>query len=174
MRNYHYEKSVIADVLQLNLETDYDLIMEYVNDKMKIPYTLRDKLLLKQRAYIVNNYVEKNNYYRMLNGLPDYEEAKEDYLYVDEETAEKYRIDPTIPIHKLSKNKIIVLQAVGYIDKLYEETKKKYLKFLGPNKIDIITARMAKNFAILRIPYSVSEAMWDNFILIYDQCREYF
>lgn len=171
---YHYEKSVIADVLQLNLSTDYDLIMEYVNDKMKIPYTLRDKVLLKQRAYIVDNYVEKNNYYRMLNGLPDYEEPKENYLYVDEETAEKYRIDPTIPIHELSKNKIVVLQAVGYIDKLYEETKKKYLKFLGPNKIDIITARMAKNFAILRIPYSVSEAMWDNFILIYDQCREYF
>lgn len=170
-----YDKDIIAEIMGLDLDTDYEEIEEYYLDNTKIPYNLRETFLLKQRAKIINNYVERNNYYRMLNGLPDYEEKEEDFLYVDDEFAFQYNIDNTAPVHLMEEDQITLLQSLGYIDTLLEKhPDKKYLKFLGQEKIDIITARTAKNFAVLQIPYSVSATMWDKFAMTYEQCREYF
>lgn len=111
----------------------------------------------------------------MLNGLPDIEDTMSDFVFVERDIADQYDINSDTPIHLLSDNKISLLQTLGYIDKLIEKyPNKKYLRFLGNRKIDIVTARTAKNFAVLRIPYDVSSAMWDRFALTYEQCREYF
>lgn len=150
------------------------LIDEYYEDRNKIPYNSRDRLLHLQRTRIVNNYVEKNNYYRCLNGQPDY--GDDNYFYVtEEEIIKTYQIDKTVPVHLLRSDKISILKSIGYIDKLIANNPdKKYLKFLGSSKINLITARTARNFSLLRIPYSISEIMWNNFAHIYEQSREYF
>jgi hypothetical protein len=41
------------------------LIAAYTADKSKIPYGLRDTLVSQECTFIIANYVEKNNYYRM-------------------------------------------------------------------------------------------------------------
>lgn len=170
-----YDKEIIATVLGLDIGTDRDIIEEYHLDNSKIPFELRETFLLKQREKIINEYVERNNYYRMLNGLPDCEDTEDDFIYVDEDFAIRYDIDPTVPVHLLEEDSISIIDSLGYLDTLKEKyPEKKYLRFLGTNSIDIVQARTAKNFAVLRIPYSVSTALWNKFALIYDQCREYF
>ncbi len=170
-----YDKDIIADILGLDMTYQYDIVEEYYNDNSLIPYKLRDEFLKRQRKKIVDNYIEKNNYYRMLNGQPDFEDTMSNFVFVEREVADKYGINSDTPIHLLSEVKISLLQTLGYIDQLIEKyPDKKYLRFLGNRKIDIVTARTAKNFAVLRIPYDVSATMWDRFALTYEQCREYF
>lgn len=170
-----YDRDIIADLLGLDMTFQYNIVEEYHNDNSLIPFNLRDEFLKRQRNKIISQYIEKNNYYRMLNGQPDIEDHMGNFVFVERDIADQYGIDSDTPIHLLSENKISLLQTLGYIDKLIERyPDKKYLRFLGNRKIDIVTARTAKNFAVLRIPYDVSATMWDRFAYTYEQCREYF
>lgn len=169
---YRYDMNLIAEVCNT---TDEDVIESYHYDRKLIPYEYRDLLLRKTRAKIISEYVETNNYYRCLLGLPDIEESEADFIYVADEYLSTLGLDTTVPIHELTDMQLSILYSVGEIDKLKEKyPKKKYLRYLGANKIDLITARTAKNFSLLSIPYNISESLWNTFSLIYEQSREYF
>ena len=169
---YRYDMDLLGQVLGLTDEND---ILPYYYDRNKIPTNYRNTLLELTRKNIVDNYEEKNNYYRMLLGLPNYEDSEADFIYPDERYITMYHIPENTPIHELSDNIISIFENIGYIDKLIEcNPDKKYLKFLGSNKIDLITSRRALNFSLLRIPYGITESSWNTFSFIYDQCREYF
>lgn len=152
---------------------DKDLVLEYLQNRRLIPMEYHAGLLKIMRKTVIENYVEQNSYYRTLNGLPELSDI--DYIYVDSDTAHEYSINSTKPIHQLSDIEISLLKNVGYIDKLKIDNKtKKYLNYLGTDKIDIVEARTAFNFAILRFPTSVRDEVSTMFKYIYDQCREYF
>lgn len=177
---YRYEASIIAEFFNLSptseavqaYQKDRNLILLGLNSDDEIA-NRKKEFLTRQRKYIIDHYEEKNNYYRELIGLPNLEDT--DFIYVeDDEIAEKYRINKETPIHELNIVQISALQAIGYIDTLYEKYKKEYLRFLGNEKVDLVLARTVKNFSLLKIPYGISEAMWDNFSFLYEQCREYF
>lgn len=209
---YRYERDIIAEILILSNDREIDT---YYYDRDKIPLKYRDAILNRQRQYIKDTYVESNNYYRCLNGLPDVEDCEADFIYLDEETTNKYGLPryedsngylytksdgetyritdlsgkyigqvsvedipfdvKPIPIHKFTNNQIDTLDSVGYIDILISKYPiKSYLKFLGNMKIDIITARRAMNFGLLRVPYDITESLLNLFMMIYEQCREYF
>ena len=51
-----------------------------LKNKNNIPKEKRDNAVSLYIRYITNNYVEKNDYYRMLNGLPTVNEAN--YFYI--------------------------------------------------------------------------------------------
>lgn len=172
---YRYDKTIIAELMGLNIETQRSEIDKYYYDNTLIPYNMRESFLLAQRKKIIDEYVEKNNYYRMLNGLPDIEDTEDDFIYVDDETATTYSISRGTPIHLLPPNEVSTLKNSGKLDEIIAaHPDKSYLKFIGNNRINIIEARRAKNFAVLKIPSSVTDAMWDQFALMYEQCREYF
>jgi len=167
-----YDTEVLMEALGI---TDEDQVKPYQLNRELIPYGLRNVVLVKQRNYIINNYVEKNNYYRMLNGLPDYESTPLDYIYVDHDICEVYSIPEDVPIHEIDSSFISLLSNIGYLQKVIDANPdKKYLKYLGTNKIDITTARRANGFALLRVPTSISESLLSSFTMIYEQCREYF
>lgn len=169
---YRYERSVIAEVLTLTEDRDIDTF--YYNRNL-IPIEYRELMLIKQRQYILDNYVEENNYYRMLQGLPDIAENELNYFYLEEDIANKYLLPTDIPLHEFDNTQIDVLSSIGYLDTLIENNPtKKYLKYLGNNSIDIVTARRAKNFALIRVPQDITESLLNLFRLLYDQCREYF
>ena len=170
---YRYDKQIIAEIMHL---TDEDKIEFYHLNRNEIPYNYRGILLKKQRALIISEYEEMNNYYRCLNGLPNYEESDIDFFYVDEPIARALGISYEIPIHQLPEHHIATLQSIGYINKLITSyPNKKYLNYLTTtNKIDIVTARTARNFGVIRIPTGISNVLKDSFSTIYDQCREYF
>jgi hypothetical protein len=55
--------------------TDDNLIAACLTDINNVPIEYQPALLLIKRDYILSTYVEFNNYYRMLKGLPNYGET---------------------------------------------------------------------------------------------------
>jgi len=166
-RQFNIEVIINAGVINL------DLAKEYSEDKLKIPYNLRDIIILKQREYIINNYIEKNNYYRTLNGLPNIEDNN--FIYLDEETCIKLNLAYGIPIHNYSIEDINIIKNVRLLETLkINYPNKKYLNYLGSDKIDIVYARKAKNFSILQMTKDISDSMYIKFNQFYNNSREYF
>lgn len=170
---YKYDEE---EFVALGIE-DKDMIATYMRDQSSVPNFYKTRLLANRRQAIIDSYVEKNNYYRMLHGLPDLEDNE--FIYVDYDTCEIYGIDPTVPVHeiedKLGNHYITILENVGYIDKLIEENPdKEYLKHIGSKRIDIVAAREAKNFQILYLDKSIDENVQNLFTSLYEQCRTYF
>lgn len=169
---YRYNKDIIANVMSL---TDDNEIETYYYNRNAIPMEYRDTILKSQREYVLNSYIETNNYYRCLSGLPNLEEKEIDFIYLDSDIVAKYKLPADIPIHEMSDSQIGTLESIGYIDELLQKyPSKTYIKYLGGNSIDIITARKGRNFALLRVPYDITESLLNTFMLIYEQCREYF
>jgi hypothetical protein len=162
------------DIL-ISIGIDEVTAQKYYQDKNLIPLDKRDLIVSKQRQRVISTYIEKNNYYRMLNGLPDYNELQSSFIYIDRDTCNLFNIDPNTPIHLLSNEKITLLTNKGKINELQQlYPTKKYLYYLGSNKISILTARTSKNFAILRMSKEIAEGFYEEFNNIYNQCREYF
>ena len=128
-----------------------------------------------------------NNYYRLINGYPPIETKPEDYHYITSKIADSYGIDKSIPIHKLQDyynlqkegegDRIInLIDGLGIIKQLKKNfPEEEYLNYIGSERIDIIKARKAKNFEILKLNrVTIKNNIFDAFIDMYDKCREYF
>lgn len=157
--------------------TDLTLLNECVKDKKKIPMEFREKVIKEQRAKILREYVEQNDYYRQLIGLPDKNDTE--YIYIDKDAVELqdyiHEIDYTKPIHEFNNNEITILELTGYMDIIKKNNPtKKYLLNLGARKIDLVTARTANNFAMLRVSKLAEPQFSAEFTKMYEQMREYF
>lgn len=145
--DYNYENILETSV---SAKEVYDILV----DKFNASDSIRKELLEVKKKQVIEDYEELNNYYRMLNGLPDLEDNYN--IYVSEEylTDDDYVIVNTaVPIQYMSTNEQDFLYSIGVIDeyiKTYPE--KKYLNFLGSRKIDPLTARMTKPFGMLYMP----------------------
>ena len=165
--------------------TDKTKILHYLNNTRDVPVRYHQQLLEIRRNRELSKFEEQNDYYRTLNGYPKVKDRF--YFYATDYICKEYGIDPKIPIHLIQDhyNKetpgrgdyfLSVMEGIGYIDDLYEANPdKEYLKYLGSNRIDLYTARQAKNFQIIQVrkPY-VNQSLLDAFLRTYDQCREYF
>jgi len=117
----NYYDYLYEDYIAVGL-TDSDIITEAMRGNNEIvPAQYREGLLNIRRQRVVDNYVEINNYYRMLNGYPDFvvdpnddtklatDENNRFYVdpfnvfYVPESVAEKYNVPnlytDRVPIH---------------------------------------------------------------------------
>ena len=150
---------------------DKEQLQDCLEDKLLIPYPLQKKVVEENRKYIIENYEEKNNYYRMLTGLPDIED--DDYIYLDKDTCIKYKVRIGTPIHKYYDYEINNISPL--IPELIEKyPEKKYLNYLGNNKVDLLRARSAKNFDIIHMDLNFHTVLLKSFVDTYDMCREYF
>lgn len=167
-------------------EPEYDLA-KLSKDKNLIPQNKRDAVVKAQRKFIIDTYVELNNYYRMLNGQPDKEITSDKFVYLDESVEDKYEIPHGTPLHRVDKDILAELELTGEFKKAVaaatelnksrttaEQISLEYLNHLGHKSIPLLTAREALNFMILRIDKNVPEEFYTSFLTIYDQCREYF
>lgn len=163
------------------------LFVKWVHHPEQVTKRFQQVLLNLRRKHIIETYEEPNDYYRMLNGLPNIDDKE--FFYINDEFIEKYQlqelhlehygIDPELPIHKIEDTMgsryINILEALGAFDALRKDyPEKKYLEFLGPNRISVKDARKAKNFEILRITTDVRAITLEVFYQTYDSCREYF
>lgn len=152
---------------------DDALAQKYAEDKSLIPDSMRDLILEEQRKYIVSTFEERNNYYRMLIGLPNVEDT--DFVYVDQDKATQLGLNPSKPVHQMTDAEILLLEKNGIIQELKNKyPDKKYLNYLGLNKINLFVAREAKPFSILSMTNKISEEFYQEFINTYELCREYF
>ena len=139
----------------------------YSDDSDGIPEEFRNICTQKQMEYILENYNEENDYYRMLNGLPALEDNE--YFY---NTEYPDISDGLTPIHKLDISQLYQLESVGFIEKLIEDNPdKKYLNFLTDKKISIYTARQAADFSILWMESSGLGNLQEDFKEVYNSCR---
>lgn len=150
-----------------------------------VPKQYREKLLSVRRQRVLDNFEEQNNYYRMLNGYPDLEDT--DYYYASSLLVKRYGLPADVPIHMIQDvyNKkedgqgdyyISIAEGTGYLETLKEaHPEKEYLKYVGSKRISIKTARDALNFQCIQLNKgNIDQSLYDEFLLKYDQCREYF
>lgn len=155
-----YTAAGVSDVLK----------SEYMADKTKIPYGLRDALVTLERQYILTNYVEKNNYYRMLNGLPDYGDT--DYVYVP---TNDYDISTTVPIHQLDTTNMARLMNSGLLTSIIAANPTKtYLNYIGDYSITIYKSRKALNYELLYCITTDPDNITADFKKFYTNAREYY
>ena len=101
---------------------------EIINDRSLIPENDIDNLLIFCKDYFISHYIEQNNYYRMLNGLPPYGTIAYD-IYIDPDNEKLLKDDGStdfnfsIPLHMFTNNQISTLNSVGIIDDLKEQYK---------------------------------------------------
>ena len=146
------------------------LMSAYMEDKEKIPYALRGAIVRAQRQFILSNYVEKNDYYRCLAGLPDMKDK--DFLYAP---ANRYDIPTNVPVHQLNISEISRLQTSGMLAKMIKDNPtKNYLRHLGSDSISYYDARRALNYEILFIGTTNPENIGLDFKKFYAMAREYF
>lgn len=158
---------------------DFDILLKYMDpmtakeaakDSALIPEEYRDEIVNEQAQQVIDTYEEKNEYYRMLIGLPPYGTKKRDFIYVKDHPT----VDPKIPIHELSIETITRLEIDGTIDKLKAEYPNAgYLDYLGADKIDLLEARLAKPYEILRLGPPSSTRSRDMFVEEYHKARRY-
>ncbi len=100
-------------------------------------------LLNLKRAEVMDSYEEKNDYYRMLLGLPPIESLETDYILINGK-----------PIHTLNQYEISTLKDNGDLYQIRnkyvtpDNTNYWYLKYID-KFMDIITMREAEQFAII-------------------------
>lgn len=184
---FTYRNYTIDELYAVGI-TDVSLISRYTenNGYLQIPESYRDALLQIRRKSIIENYEEKNDYYRKLNGLPPLNTPKNKFHYIPNEYADRYGIDASIPVHKLQDhyNKLIsgkgdyvisVLEGIGYLDILKKEyPNEEYLKYIGSARIAVETSRKAKNFQLLYINKTlITSLIYEEFTKAYEQARDY-
>lgn len=186
----NFPKAVLENLFPGGLPNGVDLESAASNKKL-IPEKYRDMvteeyqraltskhpqtgLYMYERKDVAGNkwytevYVEKNNYYRMLNGLPDLDEPYESFVYIKNDD----RFDPDTPVHAMNTIDRFIIEDEGILDKLIAANPtKEYLKFIGRKKIDLFKARVADKFDILAYNGSSSELFDDDFIAYYNRAK---
>lgn len=148
----------------------------FMENPHNVPLGFRDNLLKRGREAFLNQFEEKNEYYRMLNGLPPIDTPESEFIYLSEPVKNQLHAS-TDPVHLLSpliQNNYMSTQE--YKDVINNNPDKKYLKYLGMYKIDIFTARRAHDFDIIRYPLNRSDInpnLINTFSELYDNYREY-
>jgi hypothetical protein len=164
-----------------NIGVSANLVEAYAADKNRIPENLREiavneytRALTSKNSTtgryeyfdtVSNSYVviydEKNNYYRMLMGLPNTDDT--DLIY---NTDQRWSTDT--PIHQMSLIDRLEMEKEGVLDTIISNNpSKEYLKHLGAKSIDLFTARIAERFEILYRDSTDSTMLNDAFDMEY-------
>ena len=139
-----------------------DEIEDFRINKHSISPTQEELLMTNKRHKIINEYEEKNNYYRMLMGLPDNEDDHVIILYNEIEGAPNMflDVDLTVPITQYNNLEIATLEEAGFINLIKKKyPKKRYLNYLGNKKIHFYNARIANSMALLYTPNNINETI---------------
>lgn len=143
-----------------------------IKDKTKIPVSMREELNSYMKTEYLENYVEKNNYYRMLWGLPNY---GENGIPVKPEWIPDGIILKNVKyVHELPTDVIIVLENNGTIESIMMDyPQAKYLDYLGSSAIDPYISRRADRFELLFIPIIDYEVLQTRYRIVYEKNRLY-
>ena len=142
-----------------------------LNGKEAVPREFRDLVCEYQRVKVIDTYIEKNDYYRMLNGEPPYKGSEDNYVYLGEN---EYGIPTNVPIHQLPDGYLQYINTSSIRNELIAaHPDKPYLQFLGTRAIDYYHARVARNYDILFYEKSDNESISNEFLKCYAAARNY-
>lgn len=145
--------------------TGEELIDKCLENPLNTPDSFRETLLQNRRQSIIDNYVEKNLYYRTLNGLPPF--GEEPLLCTTKEGVTKY-------VTELTNIEYIAIESTEIASLKERFPTKKYLNHLAVNKIDVYLSRSSRNFYILKYNETTfEEEQVKVFLEIYYECLNY-
>lgn len=157
-------------------------IIEWIANPYNIPLMYQDHLLKTCRKKFIEEFVEENKYYRELNGLPPIDTKESDYITIPDELRKNLITGvtiPDVPIHEQEElYQDLLCQEEWFTTVLEKNPDKGYLRYLGKRKIDILTARAAKDFQIIRyIPiedsHGINPYLIKDFSDTYNDYRDY-
>ena len=170
---FEYFDTIPAEVLSQS-GIPYQLVDSCVENKYNIPTKYRDTVLKNMMSYYVENYVDLNDYYRMLTGYPSKDDTN--YIYLDSSLIPEdleLDIDFTLPIHEQPKDIIEILNQEGILDtikSMYPEAD--YLRYID-KRIDAYKARKSFNFQLLYAPTTESDVVNAKFKDKFEVNRDY-
>lgn len=197
---YETEKSRDLAEMWMNAQEEYDTYVTYhawwdismfqdvqsnvklsdakrwMDNPYSVPVKFRETLLTRGRQKFLDSYVETNDYYRMLCGLPPIDTNEKDFIYLSRQVRNQLHASDE-PVHMLStliQNNYMATEE--YQKVLKENPDKTYLKYLGMYKIDLYSARKAKDFEIIRYPSNradINPNLLPKFATLYADYREY-
>jgi len=138
-----------------------------------IPEEFRDRARDEAAKYYLKTYVEENNYYRKITGLPNLGDSG---LIIPEELRiDNIGVDYNEPVHQMNDATINVLEERGIWANLlarYTEPKYEYLKYIKSD-ITIYKARKADTFQLLYLPNINNTVVKEKFERRYNVNRAY-
>lgn len=159
--------SIPTEVLEKSYVPN-DIIQSSKYNLESIPMEYRNIIVKNMNEYIIDNYIELNNYYRNLNGLPDVDDPgiRLEHNVLD--------VDITKYIHQMNEDEIHILENTGELETLIlENPTKTYLQHLGLKKIPIYYARKTYNFGLLYTPEIEYEKLAIRFKELVEKNRVY-
>lgn len=148
---------------------DENYATKILNNREKyVPVREREALMKYSIKYFIDNFEEKNKYYRSLMGLPEYGTHEYDLYITEKDLPYDYEIDTvdfTLPIHEQPNNVIATLKSTGVLNKIIEKNRSfnySYLRFLGDNRLQLRKIRKAGKWEILYMP-AANTAVIDRF-----------
>ena len=155
-----------------NYEYTYDIFMKipsmdekraqlYSQGYLEIPEGLKTELQRLAREKWLSNYKEKNEYCRLLWGLPP---LGEEYIYLDDDEynmipVESYNISK--PVHECSNSEANLLYSSGVIDHIKERfPNAKYLDHLGERRVHPYSKKITKVFFIIYASCKFSRSIY--------------
>lgn len=136
------------------------------------------------RWWCYTTYAEHNMYYTDYSGIPNYYLDSDLIVSVPVDYYSNINTMKNVYISKISDRDLNYLENNGEIDKLikkyiYDNESKitppenyMYLKNLR-NKFDILQAREAKQFELIKVPKIKNSKLSELFIKVYSECRDY-
>ena len=162
--NFAYEVLITAGLSP-------SLVDEAVTNKELIPYDMRTLCMNLQRQYVIDNYVEENNYYRMLNGLPSINDTEKDFITLGPNSQ---GLPESTPIHLMTIGQQDAINTSGLLNELLEKyPSKEYLQHLGAKKISPYRARIALNYQIIYMEKANTTYISNDFTKYYSSARDY-
>lgn len=141
-------------------------INDCVMDPIKIPAKYHNSILSKVYPIVISNFIEKNDYYRTLMGLPPFGTPPSDFIFLKNSTYLDYSIkritvvdDPNVgpvtrypAIHEMSSLlQDVVSKSSDFQEILASRSDAEYLRFIGIHAIELEQARNAYEFEIIRL-----------------------
>lgn len=163
------------DVIRAAGINDVSLIQKCLHDKYNIPHDYRDRVVAAQREKVIANYVETNDYYRMIHGL---KKIGQKSIMVPPSIYRTYGLTGSAPIalDLIPSSVVAFMESDGYLDTLIKRyPEHKYIPYLGERKVDIVTARQADDYQLLYTPrLDNGYRFYRDFIFYYEEARQYF
>lgn len=149
-----------------------DMIISCINNRDNIPEDMRDEVCTLMKEKYIESYVERNNYYRMLMGLPDIDDEG---IIVDESwLPDGITVKPDTKLHELSQDVLISMDNSGTLAEIYDMyPNARYIDYMGQYSVDPYIARKAGNFELLYVPAIENETIRSKFISQYNKNRSY-
>lgn len=172
--NFNSYRSYPMDVLAKAGISNLNDLATYSNDRHSIPHDKRKAVVKAMRETVIKEYVEMNDYYRELIGLPSTKTPESEFIYLTEEEMKFYNIDEARPIHEYPKEIQYKLERelIPQLIELYPE--RTYLKHMGSKSVNLVRAREARNFEIIFTDINLDSVFMRAFFETYDFAREYF